>query len=97
MTINSKKISEHSACTSPKRSDLLLIASSNSSANSGTGFENKKLELDKLLTISYKPITPTNSSNTQNCVVKDLWTDGTYLYFCSSNTQVKRIGPFNTF
>lgn len=43
-----------------------------------------------------KNTTPSNSSNYTG-TAGEIWHDASYIYLATSNTQVKRLGPFSTF
>lgn len=43
-----------------------------------------------------KNTTPANSSNYTG-TAGEIWHDDSYIYLATSNTQVKRLGPFSTF
>lgn len=99
MATNAKRISNTTACTAVKASDLIIIASAN--ASSETGYYTRKANVAVLYTnvasmsvnaiVVSKNTTPANSSSNSGVSTGQIWADDNYIYTVTSNGAVKRV------
>jgi hypothetical protein len=90
MANNTVKISEAIACTSPKSTDLMILACSNNSQ-----YVTKKTTVNQLVSnldyvIVNKSITPANNSAT-GLLTHQFWFDNNYMYVVVANNIIKRV------
>ena len=92
------RVSNATAFTNPKSTDLLLGASYTTESSSGTNYETASITVGNLTkTLSSnnfsvtKNDTPANSASTTGLTVGQMWCDVDYLYVVTSNTVIKRV------
>ena len=90
---NAKKISQYTACTIVKSSDLLIVDSYDSSTNT---YITKQATANALFSnvsslVVTTTITPSNSASSHSVANGTIWADTNYIYVKTSNTEVKRV------